>query len=64
MILTVGSRPNRNGNSRRVTFDTEKKCFYTDGRANISIDQHITVSEVKALVSRLKAEGYTERISF
>lgn len=64
MILTVGSKPNKNGNSRRVTFDTEKKCFYTDGRANISIDLHVTVSEAKDLISRLKAEGYTERIRF
>lgn len=62
MILTVGSRPNRNGNSRRVTFDTEKKRFYTDGRANISIDLHVTVTEIKDLINTLKLEGYTEMI--
>ena len=62
MILTVGSKPNRNGNLRRVTFDTEKKRIYTDGRANISIDLHVTATEVKDLVSTLKAEGYTETI--
>lgn len=62
MILTVGSKPNRNGNSRRVTFDTEKKCFYTDGRANITIDLHVTASEIKDLINTLKLEGYTETI--
>lgn len=62
MRLTVGTKPNRNGNSRRVTFDTEKKCFYANESANISIDLHVTASEVKDLINTLKLEGYTETI--
>ena len=62
MILTVGSKPNRNGNSRRVTIDTEKKCFYTDGRANISIDLHVKATEVGILIYMLRSEGYTDAI--
>ena len=62
MRLTVGTKPNRNGNSRRVTFDTENERYYTDGCADIYIDLHVTASEVKALIEELENAGYEEVI--
>lgn len=62
MRITVGTKPNRNGNSRRVTFDTNTKRFYTDSRADIYIDLHVTASEVKALIEELENDGYEEVI--
>ena len=62
MRITVGTKPNRNGNSRRVTFDTENEQYYTNSFADIFIDLHVTASEVKALIEELENAGYEEVI--
>lgn len=63
MIITIGTKPNKNGNSTKVTIDTEEKRLYTGYSARITIDIHASSSkEIKELIKSLKQDGYRETI--
>lgn len=60
MIMTIGTRPNTNGNIYRVIIDTDKKT-YKAGYIGTYSDIHATRKEIDQLIKfNLKIDGYTE----